>query len=394
MFNTLLIILYAAAAAIAAFTLAMALGQKEWRKDQIIYFAVLLITLLAHVLGELFLISEAYRVAPHLAGAEFSIRAALGPAVFFYARSLISPKTIHFGGRDWLSLTGPALVMLTSLPFAFLSAEEKLALVDPATRDPVHFQIALFTCTSAVSIFLIFTAIYLIGTLRLQVRHRRDMMRQFANIERQSLDWLRNIIFVFSGAWFFLAMKQALWVSGISLPPLNLVLAFIEVITLAVFAYLGLQQPSLKFENARQLPDSSRVPILTDTRMARTATKLITALNTNQMYADSELSLRKLSDVTGITKNHISETLSQHLGINFFDFVNSHRVEEAKRLLVETDQTILTIGLEVGFNSRSTFNAAFKKHSGTTPSAYRITACKEAPPTLQSAKFAASTMSE
>ena len=108
--------------------------------------------------------------------------------------------------------------------------------------------------------------------------------------------------------------------------------------------------------------------------MSRTAAKLVSALNTNKLYADNSLSLRKLSDITGVTKNHISETLSQQLGVNFFDFVNSHRAEEAKRLLIETDLNILEIGLEVGFNSRSTFNAAFKKHIGSPPSTYRANA--------------------
>ncbi len=105
--------------------------------------------------------------------------------------------------------------------------------------------------------------------------------------------------------------------------------------------------------------------------MRRTADKLTGALNTNKLYADNDLSLRRLSDITGVTKNHISETLSQHLGVNFFDFVNSHRAAEAKRLLTETDLNVLEIGLEVGFNSRSTFNAAFKKHVGSPPSTYR-----------------------
>lgn len=53
--------------------------------------------------------------------------------------------------------------------------------------------------------------------------------------------------------------------------------------------------------------------------------------------------------------------------MNFFDFVNRHRATEARRLLVHSDLSVLEIGLEVGFNSRSTFNATFKKHVGPAP---------------------------
>ena len=67
----------------------------------------------------------------------------------------------------------------------------------------------------------------------------------------------------------------------------------------------------------------------------------------------------------------ISRILIEAVGVNFFDFVNRHRATEARRLLVHSDLSVLEIGLEVGFNSRSTFNAAFKKHVSSSPSAYR-----------------------
>ena len=58
----------------------------------------------------------------------------------------------------------------------------------------------------------------------------------------------------------------------------------------------------------------------------------------------------------------------------FFDFVNAHRIEAAKHQLTNDNDTTLAVALDVGFNSRSTFNAAFSKHAGTTPSAYRTLA--------------------
>ncbi|WP_109259896.1 helix-turn-helix transcriptional regulator [Hyphobacterium indicum] len=369
MSDTFLTIAYAIAAGSIGFAFVQALTYSGQRRDRIFFFGAVLLALLIHVLGQLLLISGAYELAPHLVGVDSVIKMALGPAVFFYTRALVSPEKPRFGRLDWMWLLGPVLIILVWLPFGGLSAEEKLALVDPATRNPVHFRMAIFTCTASLVVFIGFTALYLIAALRLQMRHRRTMMEQFANIERKSLDWLRAILFVFAVAWVFFAIKQVLWVTGTSIPAFNLALAYIETFAIAAFAYLGLQQPDLLFERASRA--QTRRPILSDERMSRTAAKLIRALNTNRLYADSDLSLRALSDITGVTKNHISETLSQHLGVNFFDFVNSHRASEARRLLKETDLSILEIALEVGFNSRSTFNAAFKKHVGSPPSTYR-----------------------
>jgi AraC-like DNA-binding protein len=59
--------------------------------------------------------------------------------------------------------------------------------------------------------------------------------------------------------------------------------------------------------------------------------------------------------------------------MNFFDFINQYRVEEAKKLLadVETKRSILDIALMVGFNSTSTFYTAFKKFTGDSPVKFR-----------------------
>ena len=379
MSDTFMTIAYAFAAGSIGFALAMALGQRSQRSDRVLFFCLLLVALLAHVLGQLLVVSDAYELAPHLVGAELAIKTALGPGILFYVRALTSRVRPGFGGRDWLCLVAPALVVLVSLPLASLSAEEKLALVDPATRDPDHWRLALFTCTATLIVFLGTTGIYLVAALRLQGGHRRRMMHEFANIERRSLDWLRLVLAVFVFAWLMYAVKQVFWLTGTSIPALNMILASTESLAIAAFAYLGLHQPDLPSDEPanRSAPDVTspgRRPILSEDRLSRTAQKLTLALNTNKLYADSELSLRRLSDITGVTKNHISETLSQKLGINFFDFVNSHRAAEAKRLLVETELSVLEIGLEVGFNSRSTFNAAFNKHAGSTPSAYRAKA--------------------
>ena len=71
----------------------------------------------------------------------------------------------------------------------------------------------------------------------------------------------------------------------------------------------------------------------------------------------------------------LSQVINTSLGQNFYNLINSYRVEEAKQQLSASDkqnQTILAIAYDVGFNSKSVFNKAFKKFTGTTPSKYRL----------------------
>lgn len=99
--------------------------------------------------------------------------------------------------------------------------------------------------------------------------------------------------------------------------------------------------------------------------------KLEHALKEDKLYLQENLSLKKLTEAIGETENHISETFSQFFQTNFFQFVNGFRVEEAKLALQNSDKLIINIALDVGFNSKSTFNSAFKKMVGQNPSAYR-----------------------
>lgn len=80
--------------------------------------------------------------------------------------------------------------------------------------------------------------------------------------------------------------------------------------------------------------------------------------------------MRQLSDTIRVSQNYISQTLNDRLGRNFFDYVNAWRIAEACQRLGQGAR-VLDVAHETGFNSRSTFNAAFRKHTGTTPSAWR-----------------------
>jgi len=93
-----------------------------------------------------------------------------------------------------------------------------------------------------------------------------------------------------------------------------------------------------------------------------------------QRYFDPLLSLDKLADELQMSAGKLSTLINQFSGRNFSDYINSLRVEDAKRLLKNPDfdtYTIVSIGLECGFNSKSTFYTAFKKFTNKTPITYK-----------------------
>jgi AraC-like DNA-binding protein len=111
-----------------------------------------------------------------------------------------------------------------------------------------------------------------------------------------------------------------------------------------------------------------------DARWAALQVRLDELLAIERPYLDNDLSLAALAQMLQTSTHHLSYVLNQRLGVSFYDLINERRVREVQRCLRDpayAGQSILEIALDAGFSSKATFNAAFKKHAGTTPSAYR-----------------------
>ncbi|GAB1474899.1 hypothetical protein MASR2M69_23400 [Bacteroidota bacterium] len=103
--------------------------------------------------------------------------------------------------------------------------------------------------------------------------------------------------------------------------------------------------------------------------------KLLNAMVSNKLFTNPTLSLQNLSDMLSIPPHHITQTLNEFVKQNFYDFVNSYRVNEFKKRVDQGDSerfSLLGIALDCGFNSKSSFNRIFKNTTGFTPSEYRL----------------------
>jgi AraC-like DNA-binding protein len=91
-------------------------------------------------------------------------------------------------------------------------------------------------------------------------------------------------------------------------------------------------------------------------------------------FLNPELTLMDLSQNLNIPKHQITLLLNNHLGKNFFEYVNEFRIEETKKRMIDPQYehlTLVAIAYECGFNSKSTFNTFFKNATGLTPTEWR-----------------------
>lgn len=110
---------------------------------------------------------------------------------------------------------------------------------------------------------------------------------------------------------------------------------------------------------------------LDEARRAQLLARIDAAMTRGALWRSADLSLADLASAAGAKPFYVSQALNQGRAESFFDYVNRHRVREAQKLLRETDAPVLEIAFAVGFNAKSTFNSAFRKLCGTTPSLWR-----------------------
>ncbi len=99
--------------------------------------------------------------------------------------------------------------------------------------------------------------------------------------------------------------------------------------------------------------------------------KLLNLLTKEKHYLEADLSLQKLAALLETRPNYLSQVINTKHNCNFREFINGYRIIHAKELLQDPYLKIEAVAYDSGFNSLSTFNAAFKKVTGMTPSKYR-----------------------
>jgi AraC-like DNA-binding protein len=218
---------------------------------------------------------------------------------------------------------------------------------------------------------------YVIVSLIILKKYRIEIKNVYSSIERINLSWLNFVVLGLSGWKFLGLLNYILWITLTDYSGWILyIVAEVAFLTFISIMFLkGLEQPVIfSGINKNQSRQKYEKTLLADAIKEDYKDKLIRYMESQKPYLNPSLSLDELADKVSIPPHHLSQILNTYLNNNFFDFVNSYRIKESERLLSEQDsyrKTILEILYETGFNSKSVFNTAFKKHTGMTPTQFR-----------------------
>ncbi len=257
------------------------------------------------------------------------------------------------------------------LPFYFSSGEEKIieiGRIKTFAAEPVFLLVA--------TIQVIHVFVYMIPVRIILKQYNEKIRNTKSSLERINLRWLRTGTTLYLIVFGFMQLLTTLQVFGI--PTVDLYHTSIPLIVTGIIyglGYMGLRQPEI-FSPAEEMAAGKKYEksALTHEVAREYSSKVKGYVEAEKPYLESELTLPLLADRVGIPAYQLSQVINESLGANFFDFINGYRVEEAKRLLQDPSKsayTILAIAEEAGFNSKSAFNAAFKRFAGQTPSEFR-----------------------
>jgi AraC-like DNA-binding protein len=216
---------------------------------------------------------------------------------------------------------------------------------------------------------------YLVASVVVLAAYRRRLKDIYSSIERIDLGWCNVLLAGFAVMW---SLDFLNWIlrtfsttSGMQRYWLFLSSLFINLTFTLVVAYKGLAQ-SASFSGIGA-PGKYAASRLKHSACEAILRKLNKFMEQEKLYLEPSLSVQRLAGKLGVPVKHLSQAIHVCSNQNFYDYVNSYRIEKAKRRLRDDryrNHTVLAVAYDVGFNSKSVFNAAFKKHAGNTPKEY------------------------
>jgi AraC-like DNA-binding protein len=285
----------------------------------------------------------------------------LGPLLFFYVKA-ITTSSFVFVRKDSLHLLPFFLLALISVPFYLQSVG----------WERPHIVIQVISVIIEIDI-----TVYMLAAIKILLKHSRSIKESFSSVDKINLRWLR---FFITGFTITLLASLLFDIVPVLIHKWDYVWMMVSLF-MYLIGYAGLKQPEIFSGSSESFFEEEQIPkkkyeksTLTSEAAEKNFEKLICLMTGEKPFLNSGLTLPELANKLSLQVHHLSQIINEKQNQNFFEFINSYRVEEAKRLLVDSEHrnlNIVSIGYEAGFNSVSSFNSAFKKYVKMTPSQFR-----------------------
>ena len=289
------------------------------------------------------------------------------PSTFYlYVTSLsdiseIKNKTPHY-------YIPTALLVINCLAFVYLSyGNDTNSFIFTTAENVMNYTnfIALLFIYPLLNIF------YIYNSISIYLKHKKEINNVFSYNEGINLKWMQHYII---GYVFFIicvySIQLDIFSTNIKIP-----ISIFMTIYLAYIGYKGINQLKITFSDNDNQEEESIIIESTNSTNKILKQDIIAIMEQESLYLKTDLTIHQLSKKVNSNSKSVSYLLNNEFNKNFVTFVNEYRIQKAKFLLANPEfknYTIEAISQEVGFNSKSAFNRAFKQITEVTPSQYKL----------------------
>jgi len=316
--------------------------------------------------------------AIHLFRLDSPIHYLMGPTVYFFTLSTLKAE-FRFKRVHLLHLSPFLMNFIEFLPYYFSSADFKLSNYENLmTQGSVVMPLHYFLKTSSL-------LAYFVAQLFLFKKYQFKKLQENKTNQYQ-VSWF----LLYFGSQFILTTTSLIdHLSGLHFfgDPYQFMMKMIAFFLYCIMIGL-LFFPNILYGNAvaeQEIKDKYSYSKLSNEAKIEILNNLNTYMKgADKPFLNEKIAMAEIAKIIKVTTHQISQVINEKTNLNFNDFVNSFRIEEAKLMLLSNTYTKLTIDAiaqKSGFRSKSAFYVAFKKHTGNTPKQFIANASEEITPT-------------
>ncbi len=301
------------------------------------------------------------------------------PLYYLYSHIIASEEKLTLQ-KYYILVPAIFFSILSFVLILFMSAEQRNAyIVDflynriiPHDVDLVLFMVVNYVFTRIT--FIVLVIISLIKSRKIVKRYNIDIEDYYSDLSERSLHWLQNLLNLFG---LTAGISILFNIVGRSFFADNTILIFIPAVIFTILLFtIGLHGYNQNFTisdfvTQKKESETDLPTVCLNENEVELYQNMIYLFENEMIYRTFDLKIEDVAKELCTNRSYISRTINNRCCCSFNTFVNRYRVKEAKKLLMESNTTILGISEQVGFNSTNTFNRVFKSMEKMPPGQYR-----------------------
>jgi AraC-like DNA-binding protein len=353
------------------FLLSVLLFSKDKRQKRGNQFLIMIIVILIWFLAEFFTIRNKIEVNLNVFyGTRYGSWFLIGPLVYFYFKSITDISWKLKRRHYWHFL--PFILFVVIIPLIAYKTLDNRQIDYGMLSSFDHREKVLTTIQWTYSVIFILQFVhlgfFLFKNVKLIKAYSKSLSDEYSSIDSK-IAWLRN----FNRALILLLLLATIFLYVLLVTDIyRRHLDYIYVLPIGLLFYFI----SFKFMRTDWQPTEPITKYasssLSEEGIITIMKKLDEVIETDNVHLNPILRLGDLAKNIDISKHHLSQIINQKYELTFYDFINKHRVSEAKQLIMQSpDLTLLQVAFDSGFNNKTSFVNAFKKFEHITPSKFR-----------------------